>query len=61
MENLSVNLAAYNSGSGFDDDAMSKANLSSEQLAELSKALEAGSLQGGDLVGSQTNGGALKT
>jgi hypothetical protein len=61
MENLSVNLASYQSGSGFDDNAMAQANLSSEQLAELSKALEAGSIQGGDLTGNQSSGGALKT
>jgi len=61
MENLSVNLDSYNHGSGFAGEASQQADISSEQLAELAKALEAGALQGGDLVGSQTNGGALKT
>lgn len=61
MENISVNLADYQHGSGFGDSAMDQANLSSEQLNQLSKALEAGQLQGGDLTGNQTNGGALKT
>lgn len=65
MENMSVSLADYQStqhGSGFADDALNQANLSSAKLDELSKALEAGSLQGGDLTSpGQTNGGALKT
>lgn len=59
--NLTVDLAAYQHGSQFDGNANAKANISSEQLAELAKALEAGQLQGGDLTGNQTNGGALKT
>jgi len=61
MENLSVNLADYQHGAGFDGAAMGQANLTADQLAELSKALEAGQLQGGDMSGNQTNGGALKT
>lgn len=48
---LSVGLSDYSNG--FDA-------VSNQDLAELSKALEAGQLQGGDLVGSQTNAGALK-
>lgn len=61
-QNLSVDLSSYSHGSGFDQNAMSQANLSSEQLNELSKALEAGSLQGGSLGNAdQTNAGALKT
>ena len=62
MENLSVSLSSYAHGSGFGSDANNSANLSSQQLAELSKALEAGQLQGGALGNAnQTNGGALKT
>lgn len=62
MENLSVNLADYQHGSNFGDDALGTADLSSQQLAELSKSLEAGQLQGGTLNNpDQTNGGALKT
>ena len=61
MENMSVNLADYQHGSGFGDSAMNQANLSTEQLSELNKALEAGQLQGGDLTGDQSSGGALKT
>lgn len=63
MENLSINLAAYQleHGNGFGDDALNQANLSAEQLNNLNKALEAGQLQGGDLTGAQTSGGALKT
>lgn len=59
---ISVNLDAYQHGVNFADDALNQANLSSEQLANLSKALEAGSLQGGDIGNpAQTNSGALKT
>lgn len=62
MNNLSVDLAAYQHGTGMDDAALNAANLSSEALSNLVKALEAGSLQGGALNDpSQTNGGALKT
>jgi hypothetical protein len=61
MENISINLADYQHGSGFGEDAVSQANLSADQLTELSKALEAGQLQGGDLSGNQSSGGALKT
>lgn len=60
--NVSVNLDDYQHGVNFADDALSQANLSSEQLANLTKALEAGSLQGGNIGNpNQTNGGALKT
>lgn len=48
---LSIGLSDYSGG--FDA-------VSSNDLAELSKALEAGQLQGGDMSGNQTNGGALK-
>lgn len=59
---VSVNLDAYQHGVNFADDALAQANLSSEQLSNLTKALEAGSLQGGTIGNpSQTNGGALKT
>lgn len=62
MDNLSVNLAQYQHGVGFGDDALQEANLSSEALGNLVKALEAGDLQGGALDNpNQTNGGALKT
>ena len=62
MENLSVNLAAYQHGSNFGEAAMNQADVSAEQLADLAKALEAGQIQGGSLNDpSQTNGGALKT
>lgn len=62
MENISVNLQDYQHGSSFDDSAMDTANMSSEQLNELNKALEAGQLQGGAIGDpDQTSGGALKT
>lgn len=63
MENLSVNLNAYAHGAqGFGSEELAHANLSPEALGNLSKALEAGSLQGGDITSTgQTNGGALKT
>ena len=61
MDNITVNLADYQHGSGFAEDALNQANYSAEALNELSKALEAGDLQGGDLSGNQTNAGALKT
>lgn len=58
---VSVNLDAYQHGVNFADDALNQANLTSEQLANLTKALEAGDLQGGALNNpNQTNGGALK-
>lgn len=59
---MSVSLDHYRSGAGFADDAMNQANLSSEQLNNLVKALEAGHLQGGAIGDpNQTNAGALKT
>lgn len=59
---ISVNLSDYQHGANFADDALQQANLSSEQLANLTKALEAGSLQGGSIGNpNQTSGGALKT
>lgn len=59
---FSVNLSDYQHGVNFADDALAQANLSREQLATLTKALEAGSLQGGNIGNpNQTNGGALKT
>lgn len=62
MENMSVNLSDYQHGSGFGDEAMGAADLSGNDLQELSKALEAGQLQGGAIGNpNQTNGGALKT
>jgi hypothetical protein len=61
MDNLSVNLSDFQHGSGMADEGLNAANLSSEQLTNLVKAMEAGHLQGGDLTGSQTNMGALKT
>lgn len=61
MNNLSVDLSAYQAGAQFGSDALQAANLSPEALGNLVKALEAGALQGGDLTGNQTNGGALKT
>jgi hypothetical protein len=60
MDNLGISLADYQHGAGFDSDAMGQANLSADQLADLSKALEAGSLLGSDQSGSQTTGGSLK-
>lgn len=60
--NLSVNLSDFQHGVGFAEDALNQANLSAEQLNILSKALEAGHIQGGDIGNAnQTNMGALKT
>jgi len=60
MDNLGISLNDYAFGAGFDSGAQSAANLSSSQLADLSKALEAGSLLGSDQSASQSTGGALK-
>lgn len=61
MDNLGVNLSQFQHGSGMGEEGLSAANISSEQLTNLVKAMEAGHLQGGNLVDTQTNMGALKT
>jgi hypothetical protein len=58
---LSVDLNAYNSGSQWSNDADVAANMSAEQLGELSKAMQAGHILGSSQGNpSQTNMGALK-
>lgn len=60
MDNMGISLSDYQYGAGFDQNAESAANLSAAQLADLSKALEAGSLLGSNQTASQSTGGALK-
>ncbi len=60
MENLGISLNDYSFGAGFDSGAQGAADLSSSQLADLSKALEAGSLLGSNQTSAQSTGGALK-
>lgn len=60
MENLGISLSDYSFGAGFDSNAQGAADMNSGQLADLSKALEAGSLLGSDQSGGQSTGGALK-
>ena len=47
MSNLGISLADYGSPANDDSLLFGNANVSQEELTELSKALEAGSLQGG--------------
>lgn len=60
MENLGISLSDYQFSAGFGSDAEAAADLSAEQLADLSKALEAGHELGSDQSGNQTNAGSLK-
>ena len=60
---LSISLGDYSLGHGasFGQEDMKGASMDSAGLAELSKAMEAGHVQGGDIGNpSQTNAGALK-
>ena len=60
---LSISLGDYSLGHGasFGAEDMADANVSSQELGELSKAMEAGHIQGGDTTSAgQTNAGALK-
>ena len=58
MDNLGISLSDYQYGAGFDAHGEAPAN--AEQLADLTKSLEAGHLLGSDQSGSQTTGGSLK-
>lgn len=60
MENLGISLGDYSVGAGMSPEEHNIANLSSGQLNDLNKALEAGHLLGSDQTGAQTTGGALK-
>lgn len=63
MSSLSIGLNDYalQHGADFGDQALHSANYSQEELAQLSKAMSAGQLQGGDLTSpGQTNAGPLK-
>ncbi|MBJ7436287.1 MAG: hypothetical protein JHC54_11280 [Acinetobacter sp.] len=53
-------MSDYSSGAIHDGALFDTANVSPQELAELSKALEAGNLTGQGLVGQNSNGGALK-
>jgi hypothetical protein len=58
---IGLNDYALQHGADFGDQAIRAANYSQEQLAQLSKAMSAGQLQGGDLTSpGQTNAGPLK-
>ena len=60
---LSISLGDYSLGHGasFGPEAQQDASMSSQELQELSKAMEAGHVQGGDVGNpAQTNAGALK-
>lgn len=60
---LSISLGDYalQHGASFGQEAMSQSNFSSEELGNLSKAMEMGHVQGGDIGNAnQTNAGALK-
>jgi len=58
MENSSINLANYGHSAGFGDDALSQAPQTAESVAELSKALEAGSITGRETTDLTTASGA---
>lgn len=55
MNNLGISLADYGSAANDDNALFGNANTTQEELTELSKALEAGSLQGG-ATANQGNG-----
>lgn len=58
MDKSSINLANYSNGAGFDDGALSQAPATAESVAELSKALEAGSITGRETTDLTTASGA---
>lgn len=60
MENLGISLGDYSVSKGLDASAQGQADLSSDQLNDLKKALEAGHQLGSDQSGNQSTGGALK-
>jgi hypothetical protein len=60
---LSIKLGDYQLGHGasFGQEDVNDASMSSQELQDLSKAMEAGHVQGGDITSAgQTNAGALK-
>ena len=61
MNGLGINLADYQGGSMDNQALFDNASTTPEQLAELSKAMEAGSTTGRSLADQETAGGALKT